>query len=357
MWECSKCLQFSSMQITDIPSLVLQTQPLQWLAISGEHGLTDLSFTPFTQSHTSVGILSIPLCWHRWHILLAEGLTTWGIQYPHMCCWLHDPSHHYLNINNRSLPNFKLAAWLSSCPLKRGNNCSLYWEKGNPMSLEHRSDHCFVWSLLSEFLFHTSSQNPHLYLYSDAWGFASLMWRLDPQFHLTWRGLPFISCFQPTCHLAPVTDLAEEWALIIQHCVRMYIYNCSKLSLPHYGNHACQVKGKLIAGLRVKWLVQSLKLVSMCCNASLSTVHKIKTYIFIIACVSMLNQISSPMDPASHHVEIQLAGSKPPISSHHEWCAPIFLWSCFNHPMSTNCQLLSHGQAQSLALDKPLKVM
>ncbi len=38
-----------------------------------------------------------------------------------------------------------------------------------------------------------------------------------------------------------------------------------------------KLKGKLIAGLWVEQLIQSLKLVSMCCNASSSTVHKIKT--------------------------------------------------------------------------------
>ena len=78
------------------------------------------------------------------------------------------------------------------------------------MSLEHRPDRCFVLRLLSESLFHIFSQNAHLYLLLDTWGFASLMQRPDSHFRPTWRGLPFLSCIRPTHHLSLVTGLTEE---------------------------------------------------------------------------------------------------------------------------------------------------
>ena len=129
----------------------------------------------------------------------------------------------------------------------------------------------------------------------------------------------------------------------------MYIYNCSKLSQPHYGNHLRQVKVELMAGLRVERLVRNLKLVSTRHNTSSSAVHDIKIYIFIIPCVSLESYqfANGSSQPLCQHPVSRLKASRLKPSWMVRTHRPLI---SFHHSISTNCRLLSQGQAQSLTL-------
>ena len=137
--------------------------------------------------------------------------------------------------------------------MERGNSRSLHWEKetfrlSSTAQIVASFSHCSVSLFISYILPECSSLFPFRYMgvciaYVEVGSlFPAYMDRsvLHPMHS---NNSSFTLSNGPG---RGVSVLEGDEVLVMWHCLGIYVYNCSKLLLLHYGSHPCQVEVELI---------------------------------------------------------------------------------------------------------------